>query len=483
MTHLALLNLSDADVDLLTRLARQDRFRLDALFHADPSALAARLAGIAAVPVFSDLEALADLPIDVCAGREEARELAGRLAGRARASGRPGPTFLLLEELVGALSSRDGDSAPGAPAEERAANGAGGATVPPEDAFRATGAPVGAGPPAPGAASRPAEAPRAATPPPFTTPPPAMTPAPPELGVPTIDLFYDPTRLSAWLAESAWKFAEASSAVVWRREAEGRRWTLMSFAPSADSLPPVAFPPEELEQRLRDGHLESRPVGDAAAPFRALFVPLPGEESPFGLLGVFRAWTPGDWPRPLREEFARRAVELGQALDRCVNVSRIGLELKHLRFKERIRDLLLEGTDPPAARWGRCLAALLEEVPARTASYWQRTPDGQRLEMIAATSAAGAVHGQLSIPIGVGIVGGAFGRPRRTTWFCEDTDIPGETCVVPVDAGRGAARAPVGVLLLEGVPPSDQDDGEAGRRIDLLRDLLAPILAPPDASE
>jgi hypothetical protein len=472
MTHLALLNLSDADVDLLTRLARQDRFRLDALYHADPSALAARLAGIAAVPVFSDLEALADLPIDVCAGREEARELAGRLAGRARASGRPGPTFLLIEELVGALSSRNGDSTGALVAEDRPASGAG---VPdPSPALR----------PVPGSSQGGASSPSGFDAAPSSTvAPSSAAPASPELGVPTIDLFYDPARLSAWLAESAWKFADAASAVVWRREAEGRRWTLMSFAPSADSLPPVAFPPEELEQRLRDGHLESRPVGDAAAPFRALFVPLPGEESPFGLLGVFRAWTPGDWPRPLREEFARRAVELGQALDRCVNVSRIGLELKHLRFKERIRDLLLEGTDPPAARWGRCLAALLEEVPARTASYWQRTPDGQRLEMIAATSAAGAVHGQLSIPIGVGIVGGAFGRPRKTTWFCEDTDIPGETCVVPVDAGRGAARAPVGVLLLEGVPPSDQDDGEAGRRIDLLRDLLAPILAPPDASE
>lgn len=435
MTQLALLNLSDDDVDLLTRLSRRDDLRLEALYQSDPTALAARLAGIADIPVFTDIEALADLSIELCAGREETRALALRLAGRARAAGRRGPSFVLIDDLLRRLGV-------------------------PEDALEPAGAEPAASDLLP-----PLEAPE------------------PSFGVPTIDLFYDPARLSAWLADASWKFAGADSAVVWRREAEGRRWTLMSFAPSADRLPPVAFPPEELEQRLTEGRLESRPVGDAAAPFRALFVPLPGEASPFGLLGVFKSWTPGEWPRPVRETLAARGVELGQALDRCVNVSRIGLELKHLRFKERVRDLLLEGSDTPAVRWGRCLAALLEEVPARGAWYFERTPDGQRLELIAATSSGGAVHGQLSIPVGFGLVGGAFGRSRKVSWFAEDPDVGGETCAIPIDAGRGAARTPLGVLLLEGVPSSDQDEGAAARRIDLIRDILAPILAAPEPAE
>ncbi|HEX7880456.1 MAG TPA: hypothetical protein VF720_13665, partial [Candidatus Eisenbacteria bacterium] len=87
----------------------------------------------------------------------------------------------------------------------------------------------------------------------------------------------------------------------------------------------------------------------------------------------------------------------------------------------------------------------------------------------------------LSVPVGSGLIGGAFGGTTRASWFCEAADGSGEIVTIPVDGGRGGQRAATGVLLIEGVPPADDDPRDAERRVDLLRDILAPLVPPVSA--
>jgi hypothetical protein len=373
------------------------------------------------------------------------------------------------------------DAAPGAPAETAPVAGTEFvAAAPPET--------VTAAPEAASAAPEEAPAPAGEETTARSDEPPAPRPGPSRrtLGTPTIDLFYDPARLAEWLATSALGVSGADAAVVWRRESDGRRWSLMAFGPDPDRLPAVTFPPEELEQHVQGGLLRVGPLSDGAGgnldpPVRALYLPLPGTDGPFGLLALFQPWDAPDWPKGVRDELAARAPELGLALERCLQLSKVGLELKHLKFKEKLRDLLLDDALDTTARWRQCLEFLLVELSATSVWYFAAEEGGRRLQLVAATSTAGPIQGHLSLPVGSGLIGGAFGGSARASWFCEAADGSGEIVTIPVDGGRGGQRAPTGVLLLEGLPPADDDPRDAERRVDLLRDILAPLVAPTSA--
>ena len=489
MKQLALLALADAEVDLLTRLANRSDLTLTAVYHPDPHSLVARLAELAEVPVYTDLGELAELSLDGCLGGERSRTLADNLADRAVAVGRPAPMFISLDDADRFLDDPSGWTVPAraVAASEPESNVGTAVEEPPSPPADITAPNVEAAPGAEAAAEPPAAVEPSAVPaPPDPTPAPTSyaTPAPPStgrhaLGAPTMDLLYDPARLAEWLARSALQFAGAESAVVWRREADGRRWTLMSFAPDPERLPAVTFPPEELEQHAREHGLHVAALGDADAgdpPVRALYLPLPGGEGPFGLLALFESWDAPDWDPSVREELAGRAMELGLALERCVQMSQVGQELKHLKFKERLRDLLLDDRYAPAERWRQCLEFLLVELPATAVWYFAADETDGRLHLVAATSVSGPIEGHLSLPIGAGLIGAAFGGEQRASWFCESADGGGEIVTVPVDAGRGGQKSPIGVLMIEGVPPAEDDAREAGRRVDQLRDILAPLV-------
>ncbi|TPW15114.1 MAG: hypothetical protein FD129_959 [bacterium] len=470
MKQLALLALADAEVDLLTRLAHRADLSLSAVYHPDPASLVARLAELAAVPVYTDLARLAELTLDCCLGNERSRPLIETLAGHAAAAGRAGPVFVPIADAERFLEDPAGWGAP-TPVELREEE-----ADEPLDA-----APLDAAPDEtdPGELSIvEAEAPPHAT----------IETAPPEvprrtLGAPTIDLFYDPQRLAEWLVLSALRLTGAESAVLWRRESNGRRWNLMSFAPDPERLPMVTFPPEELEAEVQSGLSRSGALGDGAGgglepPVRVLYLPLSGQDEPFGLLALFQPWSAPDWPRFVRDELSVRADELGKALERCVAMSKVGQELKHLKFKERLRDLLLDESLAPADRWRPCLEFLLAELPAQAAWYFAADEAAGRLRLVAAVSSQGVIEGELSLPMGAGLVGRAFGGAASTSWFGEAASEAGEMITIPVDSGRGGQRTPVGVLLIEGLPPADEDVRDSGRRVDLLRDILAPLVAP-----
>lgn len=457
MKHLALLALADAEVDFLTRLAHRSDLTLSAVYHPDPHSLLARLAELADVPVYTDLAALAELPIDCCLGNERSRSLIDALAGHAAAAGRVKPLFVpiheadrFLEDPIGWGEFQDVELLEMADA------------IPPK--VESAPAPVVV-------EVAPVESETEAAPLRRT------------LGAPTIDLFYDPARLADWLVLSALRLTGAESAVLWRREANGRRWTLMAFGPDAERLPAVTFPPENLEEEVRSGLSRSGPLGDGSGgglepPVRVLHVPLPGADEPFGLLALFQPWSLPEWPKSVRDELSFRSTELGLALERCVAMSKVGQELKHLKFKERLRDLLLDDALAPAARWRACLEFLLTELPAEAAWYFEADEAAGRLRLLAAVSTRGPIEGDLSLPIGAGMIGRVLGGSAPISWFGEAAVDAGELVTIPIDGGRGGQRAPAGVLMIEGLPPADEEARESGRRVDLLRDILAPLVSP-----
>jgi len=459
MKHLALLALADAEVDLLTRLAHRSDLTLSAVYHPDPHSLLARLAELADVPVYTDLAALAELPLDCCLGNERSRPMIDALAGHAAAAGRRKPLFVpiheagrFLEDPVGWGEFQDVE------------------LLEMDDAVPPPAEPV----PTPVVTvADPVE----------SRPEPEAVPPRQTLGAPTIDLFYDPARLAEWLVLSALRLTGAESAVLWRREANGRRWTLMAFAPDAERLPAVTFPPEDLEEEVRSGLSRSGPLGDGSGgglepPVRVLHVPLPGPEEPFGLLALFQPWSLPEWPKSVRDELSFRSAELGLALERCVAMSKVGQELRHLKFKERLRDLLLDDAMAPAARWHASLGFLLTELPAEAAWYFEADETAGRLRLVAAVSTRGPIEGDLSLPIGAGMIGRVLGGSTPTSWFGEAAADAGELVMIPIDGGRGGQRVPVGVLMIEGLPPADDETRESGRRVDLLRDILAPLVSP-----
>ncbi|MDZ4804604.1 MAG: hypothetical protein SGI90_07090 [Candidatus Eisenbacteria bacterium] len=464
MKHLALLALADAEVDLLTRLAQRSDLTLSAVYHPDPHSLVARLAELANVPVYTDLEALADLPLDCCLGNERSRPLIEALAGHAAAAGRERPAFVSIAESERFLEDPIGWSSPVTALDLEIAD-----DQPPDERVQTelpTGSPE--------------------TPSPVDIESTSVMTEPVRvrrtLGAPTIDLFYEPSRLAEWLVQSALRLTGAESAVLWRRETNGLRWTLMAFAPDADRLPAVTFPPEELEAEVQSGLSRSGPLGDGSGvglepPVRALYVPLPGAGEPFGLLALFQPWSAPEWPKFVRDELSARAGELGGALERCLAMSKVGQELKHLKFKERLRDCLLSDTLAPADRWRLCLEFLLEELPAQAAWYFAADESAARLRLVAAVSISGPIEGELSLPMGTGLIGHSFGGTAPTRWFGEAGLGAGEMVTIPVEGGRGGHRTPAGVLLIEGVPSVDEETLDAGQRIDILRDILAPLIS------
>lgn len=474
MKHLALLALADAEVDLLTRLAHRTDLTLSAVYHPDPHSLLARLAELADVPVFTDLSALADLPLDCCLGNERSRPLIEALAGHAAAAGRGKPVFVSMAEAERFL---DDPVRWGEAFEMEVA----GVVDPPITEDELPNSPLivevmEAFPPEVEPESRKHEPVVLGS---------AVEPSPVRrtLGAPTIDLFYDPARLADWLVQSALRLTGAESAVLWRRELNGRRWNLMAFAPDAEWLPSVTFPPEDLEAEIQSGLSRSGPLGDGSGgglepPVRVLYVPLPGADEAFGLLALFQGWDTPEWPKPVRDELSTRAVELGNALERCVAMSKVGQELKHLKFKERLRDILLDDSLAAAPRWRLCLEFLLTELPAEAAWYFEADEAAGCLRLLSAVSTHGTIEGDLSLPIGAGLIGRSFGGTAPISWFGEGGKDAGEMVTIPIDGGRGGQRAPAGVLMIEGLPPVDDEARDVVRRVDLLRDILAPLVSP-----
>lgn len=488
MKQLALLALSDRDVDLLRRVRHHPGLALQAIYHPDPAALVIRLADMASLPVYTDLDPLIDLSLDVCVGDDKALELMEGLSARVGAAGRPSPLFVPLADVDRFLCDPDHwkpeetlrrEALPATPPEApRPAPPL--EPAPPESRMPApsaaptTPAPtieIISGPPRPApAAAEVAPAPAAPAPPPVES-------APATLGVPTIDLFYEPARLAAWLAEAAARLTQAGAAVIWRRENDGRRFPLMSFAPGPEALPSIRFDSDRLEALTQAGHWQSQEVTDDAAAGRhlGLFVPLPGEAGPFGLLALFRPVEAGEWPRAAREELTQRVPEIGRALARCVHLSQVGRELKDLQFKERVRDLLLDGAEPAGRRWERLLRYLVGEIGADVVCWFEASADREVLRLAASAASEGALSGDVTVPAGVGRIGRAFRSRRVAIWFPEEPGVGGEEATLPVLAGFGPEERSVGVLLFEGLRAAGGEEGAARVRLERLQEILRPL--------
>lgn len=523
MKQLALVGLDDADVDLLVRLRQRDDLKLEAVYHSDPEALVMRLAGLARLPVVLDVSALAALDLDLCVSGGGAAAILKELQGRAQMSGRPVPLTVPIHEIEEFLSDPDGYAArgstrPSKPAETPPAPSAAvetddapdepavpettvdhdipreeptpvtrKETAPPRPEAAETATPESAAPAAPSPAAAEPEARKTAT----ATATNAATEEEDDedlearvesLGSPTIEMFYEPVRLGTWLTEAACRTAGGSAAVLWRRDADGQRYTLVAYAPNSDSLPTIPFPPSQLDEFVRAGRVQVVAPEHFVAPettpppFHFLAVPLPGQSLSYALLGVFRPVENGDFPRAAITELSARAAELGLAVERCFQFARMGQELKGLRFKEKVRDLMLESGIPESERWSRLLRFLLEEVPADFGQFYRLSPDGLRLSLEAISSQAGEFEGWVSIPVGRGIIGAAMERERLSVYSADDGD-PRGMYLLPIRSKRIEGTTPIGVVVLDGAQERTAGGEETASLLETMAGIMAPLLS------
>ena len=93
MRNLAFLGLQDSEVDLLSRARRRKDVTLGAVYHTDPSALIVKLAGLADVPVVSEIDKLLELPIDLCVAGDEAGAMLETIRDEAERAGKSAPPW------------------------------------------------------------------------------------------------------------------------------------------------------------------------------------------------------------------------------------------------------------------------------------------------------------------------------------------------------------------------------------------------------
>jgi hypothetical protein len=290
----------------------------------------------------------------------------------------------------------------------------------------------------------------------------------------------DPVRLSSWLAEEARRLARGNAAVVWRREPEGQRYALQAYAPDVASLPTVPIPPAVLEELVLAGRVApadpARLTGEGAPPppFILLAIPLPGLEAPWGLLAIFRPASEGPFPESILPPLAAAAATAGPLLEAGTRVATLKKELATLRFKERLRDLLLEPAAEEIDLWGRLLRFLLEEVPADFAVFYRLAPDGRRLALMAAAGSGGDLEGWISVPLGRGFLGTAFERGEPVMYAATEDDLEKALFLVPVHDGRGGA--PLGLILLDNAPLRTQGGEETGGFLEGVARIVEPLL-------
>ncbi len=506
MQHMALLALEDHEVDLLSRARQRDDVRLGAVYHPDPAALVVRLAGLAHVPVVFDIEALAALPIDFCVGGENAAQAIRELAGRASREGKAAPVFvpagdfdLYLKDPSSyvarqATPAPDGGDA-AAPAGKDAGSGAGSTTERKQSPIDPEG-PTAEMPVAP---ERPAPVVTSATAPitssggrreehreagPVATPETAQAFDP---GSPPLRDLFDPVLLSRWITGAALKAGGGFSSVLWKREAEGQRYALMSFAPDADRLPTVSFPPGELETHVRAGTPRvvdpPRPPqgADGGPQFKMLAVPLAGDRGAFGLLGIFRRVADGPFPESFVAAVGSKSTDYGVALERSVEFSGMGAELRSLRFKERVRDLMLDSRVPASERWSRLLDFLVMETQADFAQFLRVSDDRARLSLEAAAGLSGDFEGWVSIPVGRGMAGRALERRSVTVYTADEMGDDRGVYLLPVRSGREEDALPIGVIVLDGAVDANASGEETRALLQIVGDIVAPLLKAPVA--
>jgi hypothetical protein len=533
---LALVALDDDDVDLLTRLRQRDDLKLEAVYHPDPEALVVRLAELVQIPVVADLAALTALPIDLWVGGSGAAPLMTEIKGRARKAGRGALVYIPASEIdeflndpekhgVVAESGAETEPVAAVAAAPRSAAEPAAATVAAEiQNLNEPPARAGASAPGPepldsetlslsdaeisGEESTPVTHKEAVTAKSDaveataheTTETPPLSEGSAEtrvadgdtegegdagwsLGVPSIELFYDPARLGTWLAESACRLAGGSAAVLWRRDPDGQRYTLVAYAPNSDALPTIPFPPTQLEEYVRAGRVQAVAPDHFVAPdatpppFHFLAVPLPGQELSYGLLGVFRPTSAGDFPRGAITELSARASELGVAVERCFQFARMGQELRGLRYKERIRDLMLDSMIPESERWSRLLRFLIEEVPADFAQFYRLSDDGLRLSLVAVSSRAEEFEGWVSIPASRGLIGAALDRERLAVYSSDDHSDPRGLYVLPIRARKGDGSLPIGVIVLDNAHERTADGEDTSGLLETTASIMAPLLS------
>lgn len=521
MKQIVFVAVEDADVDLLSRIRQHDDMRVGAVYHPDPGSLVARIAALSRLPVVSDPERLEGMTPDVCIGGHRAAELAAEWRERALLAGRPAPVFVpvarageYLDDVRGFLARVQQESESVLRGAEEPmefevtslnlAPGAGLPTTTPPSADPPKVVPPTVEMPV---ATRPTE-PTPPTEPSATEPTAAEPPAPPRraaprpaapgavphteppaepvtLGSPSIGICYEPTRLVAWLASAAARLLGGSAAVVWQREANGERFSLLGYAPSTLALPALPTPPRMLEDLVRAGRPQvvssARLFAGAEmlVPLSLVTVPLPGAAGVFGLLGVFRPDTHGPVPPAALAELAHRAPELGQALDRCYRFAEMGQELKRLRFRDRLRDFMLGARFSAPGRWEELLALVLEAAPAAAAYVYRLDPVTARLELTAVGGDGEMATGHFSVPVGRGFVGSAFQREGVTVYSrdgLDDLNDAHDLYLMPLRARRAGLDVPVALLMLDGVACRTRMGQETVAFLEELGGIVGPFL-------
>jgi hypothetical protein len=206
-------------------------------------------------------------------------------------------------------------------------------------------------------------------------------------------------------------------------------------------------------------------------------VPLFGETSPLGLLGVFRPVGSGKFPPEVVAAFETRAGQFGLGLDRCFRFHVMDHELKALRFKERVRDLLLDNRPARAERWSRLLSFLLESIPADYAHYYGLSDDGQRLSLTGVAGETDGFEGWVSMPVGRGMIGSAVGRDRVIVYSSDDDAVDKSVFLLPIRAREKDRDEPVGVILLDGAANVSVDGEDTAGRLQAFADIVAPLLS------